>query len=58
MAEALVLAAAGSAMADRKAAVAAASFSGVIVLGSGGLNTTAVVYMFGLILALVALILG
>jgi NADH:ubiquinone oxidoreductase subunit 3 (subunit A) len=31
---------------------------GMLVLGSGGLNTTAVVYMFGLILALVALILG
>jgi NADH:ubiquinone oxidoreductase subunit 3 (subunit A) len=31
---------------------------GMLVLGSGGLNTTAIVYMVGLILALVALILG
>jgi NADH:ubiquinone oxidoreductase subunit 3 (subunit A) len=31
---------------------------GMLVLGSGGLNTTAIVYMVGLILCLVALILG
>lgn len=31
---------------------------GMLVLGSGGLNTTSIIYMVGLVLALVALILG
>jgi NADH:ubiquinone oxidoreductase subunit 3 (subunit A) len=31
---------------------------GMLVLGSGGLNTTSIIYMVGLMLALVALILG
>jgi len=31
---------------------------GVLVAGSGGLNTTTAIYLFGLVIALVALILG